>query len=227
MFIHETGTPGKPIIVFLHGNGASGSMWRNHMRQQNDFHCLAQDFPDFGQSGSLNWLPLGETTDEVIKAVRMRTPQNQVNIVCLSLGGSVAMTWLSPAPDFVDHAIVDEACVQSLPGLTFMKIDFRRMQPFRHTDFIIRTIARMVIIPIGKYGDFKWSMLAMSHSSFTRAFLQANSMRLPPGLKEVNCRVLFVTGKGNLKQLGNRRSRRHGSRRTRKVTLHLARATVG
>ena len=132
MFIHESGSLGRPTIVFLHGNGANGSMWKSHMEQLADFHCLAPDFPGFGQSRSQEWISLDIITDEVIRLVQKRTAQDQVHIVGLSLGGSVAMTWLGKAPQFVDHAIVDGAGVQPLPGLPLMKIGFRLMQPFLH-----------------------------------------------------------------------------------------------
>lgn len=194
MFTHESGSLGRPTIVFLHGNGANGSMWKSHMEMLADYHCLAPDFPGFGRSGSQEWTSLQATTDEVIKSVQERTPQEKVHIVGLSLGGSVAMTWLGTAPQFVDHAIVDGAGVQPLPGLPFMKIGFRLMQPFMHRDLVIRTIAGMTKIPSEDYAEFKQGMLSMSPSSFTRSFLEASSMRLPPGLAEVACRVLFVAG---------------------------------
>jgi pimeloyl-ACP methyl ester carboxylesterase len=194
MFVHESGSLEGPTIVFLHGNGANGSMWKSHMEQLADFHCLAPDFPGFGQSRSQEWISLDATTDEVIGLVQERTAQDQVHIVGLSLGGSVAMTWLGKAPQFVDHAIVDGAGVQPLPGLPLMKIGFWIMQPFLHKDFVIRIIAGMTKIPAEDYEEFKKGMLLMSPSSFTRSFLQASSMELPPGLQEVACRVLFVAG---------------------------------
>lgn len=194
MFIHESGSLQSRAIVFLHGNGANGGMWKSHMEQLADFHCLAPDFPGFGQSRSKEWISLEATTEEVIRLVRERTPQEKVHIVGLSLGGSVAMTWLGKAPQLVDHAIVDGAGVQPLPGLPAMKIGFWIMQPLLHKDFIIRTIASMMRIPAENYEEFRHGMLMMSPSSFTRSFVQAGSMELPPGLQEVTCRVLFVAG---------------------------------
>ena len=194
MFIHESGSLGRPTIVFLHGNGAIGGMWKSHMEVLADYHCLAPDFPGFGQSRNQEWISLQATTDEVFKLVQERTLQKKVHIVGLSLGGSVAMTWLSTTPQFVDHAVVDGAGVQPLPGLSLMKIGFRLMQPFLHRDFVIRTIAGMMNISAEDYAEFKQGMLSMSPSSFTRSFLQANLMRLPPNLEKVTCRVLFVAG---------------------------------
>jgi pimeloyl-ACP methyl ester carboxylesterase len=123
-----------------------------------------------------------------------RTPQTKVHIVGLSLGGSVAFTWLSTSPQSVDHVIVDGAGVQPLPGLPFMKLGFRLLQPFMHREIVIRTIAGMMKIPAEEYEQFKRGMLSMSPSSFTRSFLQANSMNPPPNIEKVSCRVLLVAG---------------------------------
>lgn len=194
MYIHESGSYGKPTIVFLHGNGANGNMWKSHMEQLSDFHCLAPDFPGFGQSGDQEWISLAATTAEVIRLVQERTPHRRVHLVGLSLGGSVAITWLGTAPELVDHAIVDGAGVRPLPGLPLMKVGFRLMQPFLHSDFVIRLIARMTKIPAKDYAAFKQGMRLMSPASFTRSFLQASSMGTPPGLEKAACRILFVAG---------------------------------
>jgi pimeloyl-ACP methyl ester carboxylesterase len=87
MFIHESGSPERQTIVFLHGNGANGSMWKTHMAQMADYHCLAPDFPGFARSEGQEWISLAATTDEIIKWVQQRTPQGRVHIVGLSLGG--------------------------------------------------------------------------------------------------------------------------------------------
>lgn len=68
------------------------------------------------------------------------------------------------------------------------------MQPFMHTEFFIRMIARMMKVPAGEYDPFKQGMLMMSPASFTRSFLEASSMKTPQGLPEVASRVLFVAG---------------------------------
>ena len=38
MYVHESGTPGSPAVVFLHGAGASGRMWREHQAKLAGFH---------------------------------------------------------------------------------------------------------------------------------------------------------------------------------------------
>ncbi|MBN1874575.1 MAG: alpha/beta hydrolase [Anaerolineae bacterium] len=201
MFIHESGTTGRPTIVFLHGNGASGTMWKAHMVQLTDFHCLAPDFPGFGQSNHQKWVSIQETSKRIIEMINNRAQQGCAHIVGLSLGGSIAMTLLGRMPQVIDHAIVDGAGVLPLPGLPLMKVGVRILQPFLHTDFIIKTIARSMKIHADEYTEFRQGMLAMSPSAFTRSFLEANAMRQPPGLEKITSPVLFVAGENEPKEV--------------------------
>jgi pimeloyl-ACP methyl ester carboxylesterase len=101
MFVHESGTVGRPTIVFLHSIGANGIMWNTHMDKLADYHYLVPDFPGFGLSNDQKWSSISETTNQVIDIIRDRA-----HIVGISLGGNIAITLLSNAPDLVDHAII-------------------------------------------------------------------------------------------------------------------------
>ena len=50
LHVAESGTPGSPAIVFLHGVGNSGGMWASHMTDFTGYHCLAPDLPRFDRS---------------------------------------------------------------------------------------------------------------------------------------------------------------------------------
>jgi pimeloyl-ACP methyl ester carboxylesterase len=169
-------------------------MWKAHTSALTEYHCLAPDFPGYGRSNKQQWVSLEETANEVIAMIRTHTRGAKAHIVGLSLGGSVAFMLLNKAPDLVDHAIIDGAGVLPLPGLPFMKAGFHLLQPFLHTDFMVRTLARALKIPEGDYREFREGMLAMSPSSFTRSFIQALSLRQPPNLEHVTRPVLFVAG---------------------------------
>jgi pimeloyl-ACP methyl ester carboxylesterase len=194
MYVHETGSADQPAIVFLHGNGANGLMWKTHLERLTTYHCFAPDFPGFGQSNQEAWVSLDETAGRIIDLIRQRAKGGRAHVVGLSLGSSIAITLLGEAPDLIDHAVIDGAGVLPLPGLPLMKIGFRLLQPFLKTEFVIRMIANSTKIPADEYDEFKRNLCMMSSTAFTRAFLQALSLRQPAGLEQVNCPVLFVAG---------------------------------
>lgn len=194
MFVHESGPQDAPAIVFLHGNGVNGTMWQAHMERLAGYHCLAPDFPGFGQSRAQAWVSLDQTAEQIRQLICTRTAAGQAHVVGLSLGGSTTIKLLSMAPDRVDHAIVDGAGVLPIAGLPLMKLGLRAIQPFLHSDFVIKMIARGMNIRDDGYEAFVNNMRCMSPASFTRAFIQALSMRQPPGLDRVRCPALFVAG---------------------------------
>lgn len=194
MFFFESGKTGQPTIVFLHGNGASSTMWKTHIRHFSNYHCIAVDFPGFGKSNDEDWISIDRTANQVIDVIRSRAKQGKAHVVGLSLGGSIAITILGKAPEIVDHAIVDGSGVLPLPGLPLLKIGLHIIQPFLHTNYVIRKIADSIKIHADDYEEFRQDMLLMSPKSFTRSFIQANEVRQPSGLEKISCPVLFVSG---------------------------------
>ena len=52
MAYRETGKPGAPVALFLHGNPTSSYLWRNILPLVAPVaHCIAPDLIGFGQSG--------------------------------------------------------------------------------------------------------------------------------------------------------------------------------
>lgn len=65
MYIWESGPIDGSTIIFLHGNGTSGAMWKDHMSYfGRQYHCIAPDFPGYGKSNDQEWVSLGGTADQ-------------------------------------------------------------------------------------------------------------------------------------------------------------------
>lgn len=51
MFYRECGSSEKPVMLLLHGFPSASHQFRNLMpRLEANFHCIAPDYPGFGQS---------------------------------------------------------------------------------------------------------------------------------------------------------------------------------
>ncbi|MCW5717824.1 MAG: alpha/beta fold hydrolase [Bauldia sp.] len=180
--------------MFLHGNGASGGMWRKHAAALKDYHVLLPDLPGFGASASEAWPSLPEVADAVGDIIRSHAADGKAHIVGLSLGGCVAFQLLARHPKIVDHAVIDGAGVLPIRGVGLLKIGLRLAQPFLHTRLAIRLLARMLHIPSSGFDDFARDLGRMSSSSFTRAFIEALRMGEPPGLLQAAVPTLLVAG---------------------------------
>jgi pimeloyl-ACP methyl ester carboxylesterase len=89
LYVHESGSPGAPAIVFLHPTAANGGMWEQHMGRLAGYHCLAPDLPGHGRSNQLPWISLDDTARQVAGLIEDRVPARRTHVVGLSLGGAL------------------------------------------------------------------------------------------------------------------------------------------
>jgi len=88
---------GAPVILLLHGNGASRNQFRSHVAWLNEagFHAMALDFRGHGESAeeakSFGW---NEALDAAaaVEWIKANYPQSKVGVIGVSLGGAAALT---------------------------------------------------------------------------------------------------------------------------------------
>ena len=168
MYVHECGTPGSPAVLFLHGAGASGGMWREHIAKLAGFHCLAPDLPGFGRSNHLPFLSRTVTTDLVADLIAARVPARRAHVVGLSWGGALAHTLLDRRPGLVDRAVIDGAGVLTWWGGGLILFGVRVVSPFLHT----RPVTALFSGLIGMDEAGRADLRASSPRAFQRAFVE-------------------------------------------------------
>jgi pimeloyl-ACP methyl ester carboxylesterase len=169
MYVHESGAQGSPTVVFLHGAGASGLMWRDHLARLADgFHCLAPDLPGFGRSNHLPFVSRAVTADLVADLVVARAPAGRAHLVGLSWGGGVAHTVLDRHPDLVDRAVIDGAGVLASRSGPVVLLGIAVVAPFLHT----RPVTGLFAGIIGMDEAGREDLRAASPRAFRSAFFE-------------------------------------------------------
>jgi pimeloyl-ACP methyl ester carboxylesterase len=107
MHIHEIGAKNGPTIVFLHGGGMSGWIWKKQIEHFKDYHCLIPDLPGHGKSNE-PLISLRDCAQQVAELIE-RNGHNKVIVVGYSLGAKVAVELLNIKPDLVDYAVIVSA----------------------------------------------------------------------------------------------------------------------
>jgi pimeloyl-ACP methyl ester carboxylesterase len=191
VYVHETGQPGLPAVVFLQGAGASGDMWRGHMAElSSQFHCLALDLPGFGRSNHLPPLSRLATAELVADVIRGRVPAGRARVVGLSWGGAITHTLLDRHPELVDGALIDGAGVLSWRGDKLVLLGIGAVSPFLHTRAVTGLFSRMIGLDAVGRADLE----ASAPRAFRRAFMEGfKTPALPVELK-ASCPVLLVAG---------------------------------
>jgi pimeloyl-ACP methyl ester carboxylesterase len=107
MYVRESGSPGSPAILFIHGAGQSSREWCGHMARLPGFHCLAPDLPGHGQSNHLPLPSIERLVDLVAELIETRVPAGRAHVVGISWGAFLAQVLLRRHADRVDRVVSD------------------------------------------------------------------------------------------------------------------------
>jgi len=192
VYVHESGTPGSPAVVFIHGGGPGGHMWRGHLdRLAGRFHCLAPDLPGFGQSNHLVPLTLDETADLLGELIEIRVPTRRAHLVGLSYGGAVVFALLGRHPDLLDRAVIDGAGVLPLWGGwgdRLVQLGVIAVSPIVNT----RPVAALLgVVGLRELGA---ELRSASPRAFRRAWREGFTAPLTRAELEAPCPTLLVAG---------------------------------
>lgn len=191
LHVHESGSPGAPAVVFLHGAGVSGRMWRDHMSRLTGFHCLAPDLPGHGRSNRQPWVSLEATASGVADLIEARVPAGRAHVVGLSVGGAVAHTLVATRPELLERVLIDGAGALPWPGRIPFLAGIALITPFLHARPVIGMLSRSVgRIPEADQADIRIA----AQRAFFRSYRDALSLRVTSAETKATCPTLFVAG---------------------------------
>jgi pimeloyl-ACP methyl ester carboxylesterase len=199
MYVKETGTPGAPTIVFLHGMGTSGWMWEVQTEDLNDFHCLNVDLPGHGRSNHLPWVSLADTADQIAALIQERGTHQRAYVVGLSLGGYLTLTLLDRHPELIERAVLSGVTTAPLPNRRVVLAQATLMSIFLKSKWFARMQAKMLRIPEDVLDVYTENFMAMSRPAFMTVVREALNFTLPPNLKQVTVPTLVTAGSEELK----------------------------
>lgn len=194
LHIDETGTPGAPTILFLHGAGASGWMWKLQIAALLDFHCLNVDLPGHGKSNSVPWLTLADTADQIAAIIRTRATNGRAHIVGLSLGGYLALVLLERHAELVDRVVASGITAAPMPNRAFLQPQLALLSVVMKTRWLVNMQARALRLSPDMQAAFTENLLAMSMQAYRRIYEEAAEFRVPPSLGQVHNPTLIVAG---------------------------------
>jgi pimeloyl-ACP methyl ester carboxylesterase len=189
VYIHESGTSGAPAIVFVHGGGPSGAMWRDHLdRLGDEFHCLAPDLPGFGRSNRLPPISLSQTADLIAELITARVPAPRAHVVGLSYGGSVVCALLDRHPEVLDRLVIDGACVLPQRADPLVLAGVTLVSPLVSTSLAAAFLRR-----IG-WGELGVALHSATPGAFRRSWREGWMAPISRTALEAICPTLLVAG---------------------------------
>jgi pimeloyl-ACP methyl ester carboxylesterase len=194
LYVDESGTPGAPAIVFLHGVGASGWMWFRQLAALADFHCLTVDLPGHGRSAHMPWHSLADTSDEVAEVIRSRAAGARAHVVGLSLGGHVALLLLERHAQAVSHVVISGITAEPIPGRALIQPQVWLMTALSRSRRLAASQAKSMGVPPDMQDTFIGNLRAMSMQAYRRILHEVVDSRLSPALAKAETPVLVAAG---------------------------------
>ncbi|MHC1684844.1 MAG: alpha/beta fold hydrolase [Clostridiaceae bacterium] len=209
LYFEALGSQNTRSIVFLHGGGIAGWMWRYQVEYfKTKYHCLVPDLPEQGQSAGVGPFSVEGAADLIADFIRVNAHGGKAHVVGLSEGAVVLVALLSRHPEVVDHAVCSSAILRELPGNwmytpALFKWSYRWfMAPFKNNDWWIRlNMHGAAGVSDEFYPEFKRSFQTTTESGFANLMVNAIHYRLPTGLAKANLPVLVALGKLEYKQM--------------------------
>lgn len=203
LYFESYGEQNPRTIVFLHGGGLAGWMWREQVKAlQGSFHCLVPDLPEQGQNVLTDKTPFSIETasDRIIAFIRNQAHDGKASVVGLSEGAQVAVAILARAPQVVERAFVSSAMLRpmwvSKMYTRGLLVGSHRwfVKPFRNNDWWINLNRYSNGIPDNYSADFKRTFQEITEEGFANMMVSSMNFRMPAGLEKANLPVLVVTG---------------------------------
>ena len=189
VYVHESGTRGSPTVVFIHGGGPSGAMWRDHMdRLASQFHCLTPDLPGFGRSNRQAPITLSQTADLIAELIEARVPARRAHVVGLSYGGSVVFALLDRHPEVLNRVVIDGACV--LPR----RVDLLILAAITVVSPVVDTRLAEAFLGVIGLGGLGVALRSASPAAFRRSWLEGYTAPISKAALEAVCPTLLVAG---------------------------------
>lgn len=203
LYLFEQGPENAETILFIHGGGGAGWMWRPQLERLSEYHCLAPDLPEQGNSVNEKPFSIDDSARRLADLIRTRAHQGKAHIVGLSEGAQIALALLAIAPERVDRAVISSALVRPIPGggmITpgMVAWSYRLfMAPLNKNEGWIRLNMKYAAgVPDAYYPEFRKSFQEMTESGFVNLMVENQRFRLPAGLERATAPALVVCGRG-------------------------------
>lgn len=203
MYVQDSGNKTAPTIVFIHGGGVSGWMWRKQVEHFSDFRCLVPDLPGHGKSREERFVSPEDCARKLAVAVEALAGA-PVYIVGHSLGAKVAVEFLRIRPQLARRAVICSALYRpsALMSLVSNRLAYRASLWMLKSRKLLELQARLFNFPDEAYRQhFIEDTRHLTLELLEAIYANYKHPQLPAGLSEISTEVLAVAGQKELRQM--------------------------
>lgn len=193
--LHRAGNQdAKNKIIFLHGMGLGGWVWRKVLPYFEDMDCFIIDLPGHGDSRNLPWRSTEQVADDVMKAIGEFDPDANYHIVGHSIGSSVGLSMLSNSPDsFASASFTGIMMGSDNEALPFVRWLLETLMPILKMDWTFKLFLKHMGCSRNEYHELKALLKEVHADTAVTAFLDTMFDRYPAKLFGNKTRALILS----------------------------------
>lgn len=205
MYFEETGNKNGPTIIFIHGGGVAGWMWRKQIEYFTGYHCIVPDLPGHGKSFDEGGFSLDSCLDGLAELITGRANGKKAHVIGHSLGAKIAVHLLNKSPEIVDHAVIASAMFRkaAMRGLLYNKFTYKLTKSMMKSNRTLESTAKQFQFPEDWYTqnfikDIREQTLDTMEEEYR---IQLYALDVPEKLKGIDNPVLVLAGDKELKSM--------------------------
>ncbi|WP_407901028.1 alpha/beta fold hydrolase [Halalkalibacterium halodurans] len=183
--VKECGDLEAPLLVFLHGGGGSGWMWRNQVDYFRHYHCIVPDLPHHGLSGRETSFTILNSAVALIRLIEKKAQGRDVIVIGFSLGAQILLQMISINPRLLTKAIVNSALVRPIPiPEKLLELSVKSTFPLIKNRWFSRLQAKTLYIGDDLFETYYRESCQMTRDSLMQILKENVSFRLPEKVHE-------------------------------------------
>lgn len=193
LFYKELGDESAPLIMFIHGGGVSGWMWKKQAEHFQDYHLVIPDLPGHGGSGKIE-LTIDDSARRLLALIEDKGKGKRTIAAGFSLGAQVLVAMLGMRPDLISDAMINSALVKPMPLAKPLIRSMAAFHPLVRSRTFSKIQARSMYIDDEDFEIYYRESRSMRKATFVAMMEENMSFAVPDGFGSTGCRMLATVG---------------------------------
>lgn len=190
----ECGDTSGPLIVFIHGGGVSGWMWKKQLEYFTNYHCLVPDLPGHGKSVNSTTFNIHTSATKIIELIEEKGNGKTVSVIGFSIGAQILIEMLSIKPNLMNYAIINSALVRPIPLARMWATSLKLFLPLINNRSFSRIQAKSMYIDANDFETYYQESRLMDKQLFVSIMLANMTYTLPANFKSASSKILVTVG---------------------------------
>lgn len=199
----ECGDTSGPLIVFIHGGGVSGWMWKKQLEYFTNYHCLVPDLPGHGNSVNSTTFNIHTSATKIIELLEEKGTGKNITVIGFSIGAQILIEMLSLKPNLINYAIINSALVRPIPFAQLWATSLKLFLPLINNRAFSRIQAQSMYIDDDNFETYYQESRLMDKDMFVSIMHANMTFKLPTNFKSASSKILVTVGekeKGMMKK---------------------------